>query len=160
MGNFISLCIHKMLKFLIAVCAILLSWNSTSCVSAVCCDSNKGTCPPFKGTCPTLDGCHFCCGKGACNIFCCNCGGGACLEDRSHRSHKTVKSKGMEAMKMFNAVDTDGNLKISLDEALVFHGNETGKSSGGLQRPKWFSDIDIDGDGIISPNEFDSDISF
>ena len=61
----------------------------------------------------------------------------------------------------FNAVDTDRNLKIELQEAL----EHLGKSENGIFQqfknlftPIWFSKMDTNQDGIISPNEFDQDL--
>ena len=61
----------------------------------------------------------------------------------------------------FNAVDIDQNLKIELQEAL----EHLGKSENGifqqfknLLTPIWFSKMDTNQDGILSPNEYDQDL--
>ena len=59
----------------------------------------------------------------------------------------------------FNAVDMAQNFKIELQEAHL------GKSENGIFQqfknlftPIWFSKMDTNQDGIISPNEFDQDL--
>ena len=58
-------------------------------------------------------------------------------------------------------MDTDRNLKIEIQEAL----EHLGKSENGIFQqiknlftPIWFSKMDTNQDGIISPNEFDQDL--
>ena len=60
-------------------------------------------------------------------------------------------------MAKFGAIDVNGDKKIDFAEALAFVG---GIGDGELNRlPRGFTELDEDGDGMISPMEFDQDIS-
>merc|ERR1719400_304249 len=111
-------------------------------------------------------------------FFCCNCGGpcrknsseeiaynqwfsDAMETERVKRSAYEFSSEDFNTALHFNAVDTDRNLKIELQEAL----EHLGKSENGIFQqiknlftPIWFSKMDTNQDGIISPNEFDRDL--
>jgi len=61
----------------------------------------------------------------------------------------------MDTMKEFKIVDTNADKRIDMDEALAFdQGNERKIVNEAL-----FKDMDVNGDGFISPHEFDSDLS-
>ena len=59
-------------------------------------------------------------------------------------------------------IDTDRDRHLSLAEASTYLNisipNSNTSSSRSLEMPKWFSDMDANGDGKISPSEFDSDL--
>ena len=55
----------------------------------------------------------------------------------------------------FNAIDTNGDLKIDLKEAL----DNLGMDQNLETPPTWFSDMDANKDGFIETEEFDPDLN-
>ena len=117
----------------------------------------------------------YCCGCGRCNIFCCNCADGcnrmywssdypASLWSTScnHKKQETLnsfKNASLEAGILFNSVDIDGSNAITMREA-----NNYLKSKKEFKRSTLFSFnnglkiMDINNDGVISPEEFDESL--
>ena len=64
------------------------------------------------------------------------------------------------AIAYFSKVDADSNGLISLAEASAYLDQHAvvRRDVAGVN-PKWFTDIDINGDGQISPAEFDSKLA-
>ena len=55
----------------------------------------------------------------------------------------------------FNVIDTNGDLKIDLKEALDTFGMDQNLETP----PTWFSDMDANKDGFIETEEFDPDLN-
>jgi len=96
------------------------------------------------------------CGNGPCNIFGCNCDNGCksgkykgFVWDREAPVEREA-APGLDEYKAFMAIDTNGDGVIDMEEASA----KVGPSN--LQRTL---ESDLNGDGKISPNEFDEDIS-
>ena len=63
------------------------------------------------------------------------------------------------AIAYFSKIDADSDGMISLTEASAYLGQHpVVRRDVAKVNPKWFADIDINGDGHISPAEFDSDL--
>ena len=122
--------------------------------------------------------CHsWCCGCGACNIFCCNCADGcnkgwwnywkgATAGHRARCGHKKKRKidsffSYSKARELFDEVDADGSLNITIDEADKYL-----KSQYQFKRETTFTlrdeieKMDENKDGIISSFEFDSSLHF
>merc|ERR1711899_640418 len=105
--------------------AICCPWTVTSDVKCQCDDG--GLVHPWE-----------CCSVGACNVFCCNCGGPCRNNSSEEIAYNQWFSEALEHL---------------------------GKSENGIFQqiknlftPIWFSKMDTNQDGIISPNEFDRDL--
>ena len=61
----------------------------------------------------------------------------------------------MQTALNFNAIDTNGDLKIDLKEALDSFGMDENLETP----PTWFSDMDANKDGFIGTEEFDPDLN-
>jgi len=96
----------------------------------------------------------YCCGVGPCNIFCCNCDGG-CRRKSKKRSLDQGDDMAL-TLSYFKFVDLNLDNRIDYAEVLEFK-NISIASTDPI--PAWFVEMDMDNDGKISPNEFDSDLS-
>jgi len=117
-----------------------------------CCSPNYNKCvDTFKCYCADgTIGTPYC-GYEACNFFGCACKGG-CRKASGRSLEVEREAPGLDEFKAFKAIDTNGDGLIDKKEAkagvkLVSFDVET------LQK------IDLDKDGLISPQEFDDDIS-
>jgi len=66
---------------------------------------------------------------------------------------------GTKELAAFKSIDSNGDMRIGMEEALAFLEKASKLNEERKQDDSWFSDIDVDGDGWISPWEFDPDIS-
>ncbi|XP_055350357.1 uncharacterized protein LOC129596978 [Paramacrobiotus metropolitanus] len=121
---------------------------------------------------------HFgCCGKGKCNIFCCNCNGGCKPKSQCSRrgglgGPPNTMSVGRigrgkrdvvynsTALQKFATIDLNGDERLDVDECKAFLKLSdkvlTRHPRGALAKiPEWYKEIDVDGDGFILPHEFD-----
>ena len=122
--------------FAAILCAFVLVDKSMR-TNAVCCRVNScGTCCDdwTKGT--------PCCGRGRCNIFCCNCDGGCRKGKRSNDEINT-----------FSVHDLNQDSKISFDE-MVTNLNEIPRH----RVLDEFKKMDQDESGFIEAKEYDSDL--
>ena len=121
----------------------------------------------------------YCCGCGACNIFCCNCDSGCDLEYWEYKwntkgkppgencGHKkreivnTSRNISLKAGLLFKEVDIDRNTAITMEEAIRYLTNNTRvKKSTTFSMDHELRKMDTNRDGIISPEEFDSSLNF
>lgn len=112
--------------------------------NAVCCDRSNaiGFCLDQEFVGPLL-----CCGKGPCNIFCCNCDNGC---------RPIGPNRRIESTTMLAEFDLDNDGHFSRDEARTYvlsinGGNETMI----VDLEKNFVDLDKNGDGKLSFDEID-----
>uniref|UniRef100_A0A914CC09 EF-hand domain-containing protein n=1 Tax=Acrobeloides nanus TaxID=290746 RepID=A0A914CC09_9BILA len=145
--------------------------NGLCCTSAECC-----------GTTGTY------CGYGSCNIVGCNCDGGCrpclTLEEYYNRNKKYYDEEsddpktnlefaarsfiavcecplvieGKKAIDVFEKIDTNNDGKLSHRETQEFLKHRKERNVIGLEDSAWFEEMDLNGDGHIQPNEFDSDL--
>ena len=105
-----------------------------------------------------------CCGKGPCNIFCCNC---QCRERPGSRSRTVpdMKTDFQDVIMKFNDMDVNRDQKIDVQEAAKYLNikDEVGSildtCTCNCTTPGWFAEMDEDGNGFIEPEEFDGDVT-
>ena len=127
--------------------------------SAVCCGPAYSWDLTFGYRCGSLGDNDWCCGKGPCNIFCCNCWHGLCKATWKKRSvgHETEEHIGAE--KLFELVDGNRDNNVTMVEAgRYFQKQKNFKRTIDLQLKLEFKKIDVNDDGIISPAEFDESL--
>jgi len=124
-----------------------------------------------------------CCSSGACNVFCCNCGG-PCRTNSTPTTTTTTSSfdnnrkkrelfeisngiyddnveveNNVEAVNSalkFLAIDLNNDRRISFEEAEAYvYSQQSRRFSMAKASRVWFSSMDTDNDGFISPWEFD-----
>ena len=95
----------------------------------------------------------------ACNIFCCNCDGGCWPFSRSKHSYNSSdawdQEERMKAYSRFKNIDINGDDAISYEEATSYL--ETTYPQKINISPE-VRRMDINNDGIITPNEFDKSL--
>ena len=69
-------------------------------------------------------------------------------------THQKLKIYPNQDIARFNAIDANGDMKIDFAEALAVLGDRELEDLPGK-----FTEMDEDGDGMISPTEFDQDMS-
>ena len=69
-------------------------------------------------------------------------------------THQKLKFYPNHDIARFNAIDANGDMKIDFAEALAVLGDRELEDL-----PRKFTEMDEDGDGLISPTEFDQDMS-
>lgn len=120
-----------------------------------------------------LDEYSRCCGKGLCNVLCCNCGGGCRLkcpawgqgpqnepeQDYDDEGHPILlmQKPYMSAARTFSYVDTDGDGSICHKETMVFAMNMMNYTDVEYITNN-FLFMDKNHDGRIQPSEFDNDL--
>jgi len=171
------------MKFLLALLVLLsvavysealcCPWKVTADVKCACDDG--GLVHPWE-----------CCSVGSCNVFCCNCGGPCrtnkttfdleeieMIEERREKRsikdldffHGSVHVLNLNPAEYnmalhFNAVDKDTDGYIDVNEAFDhFSKDKVMKFMHRFVTPVWFSKIDSNHDGLISPSEFDAQLS-
>merc|ERR1711951_66512 len=140
----------NMLKLALLL-GLVFVFNSPDSANAICCGRGNSNWMCGDGTQGTP-----CCATGGCNIFCCNCAGRCRTGSFMEVMTGEVPTQGLEELAKFGAIDVNGDKKIDFAEALAFVG---GIGDGELNRlPRGFTELDEDGDGMISPMEFDQDI--
>ena len=144
---------------------VIIKWSD---VEADCCPGH------WMENCGT-----WCCGCGACNIFCCNCAYGCNRRYYEHHIGGDIRSKqGLlcghkkkrnidsyysysKAQKLFNEVDADGSRNITIDEADQYLKNQSQyKRDTSFSLIDEIEKMDENKDGIISPFEFDNSLHF
>lgn len=104
--------------------------------------------PPAKAVCcPRVSLTHECCGRGPCNIFCCNCDGGchgSRSEDPTYEEHcyarrkrEILLSHRRSPAEVFDAVDADGNGLVDVLEAAKFLRLERAMIAHNDTLPEW-----------------------
>ena len=140
---------------------LLLALFSVHSSDAKCCRHFK------NGFCREMTGYYeYCCGNGACNIFCCNCAGG-CRGD---------PPRGKRAVNDVDDLDHFANYDLNQDGVIDFSeaNSKMGMYNiryyeyiydihqlflGGMLDNSTFYDLDLDMNGVISTKEFDKDLS-
>ena len=101
-----------------------------------------------------------CCGRGPCNIFCCNCQYG-CKKATDCGTVGDECTKSVQDLQnvilRFNGVDDNGDQKINVQEAFKYLNIEF-EYQDLNNLPEWFSEMDKNGNGLIEPGEFDKDL--
>ena len=151
----------------ISLARSVLIFCHMSYVEAECCGIfGSGT---FWGSCNEGG---WCCGCGSCNIFCCNCANGCDRqfyrnEYKSNCGHKrreivnNSRNVSLKARLLFKKVDIDGNNAITMGEVNSYFTNNTRfKKSTTSSIDHEVRKMDTNRDGIISPKEFDSSLTF
>ena len=110
--------------------------------------------------CCQFTGTTGCCGKGRCNIFCCNCDDGCKSKDECRfaipiRGKREIFEQD-SPLKRFSMIDLDQDGKISFDEANKWLYPNIQDYSENNQT--WFKQMDLNQDGILLPNEFDASL--
>ena len=119
----------------------------------------------------------WCCGCGACNIFCCNCKDGCnhlwtsywnnrgysypftCNHRKRGITGSTFRNVSLEAAMLFKSIDINGNNAITNEEAAKYLENSAiYKRSTSFSLHQELGNMDINNDGIISPEEFDESL--
>merc|ERR1711953_484255 len=118
-------------------------------------DKSESVCCPMTGTCKDGTPSTPCCGYRSCDWFCCACGGG-CRKPKSKKRSLDQGDDRALTLAYFKSVDLNLDNRIDFAEALEFK-NISIASTDPI--PAWFVEMDMDNDGKISPNEFDSDLS-
>ena len=100
----------------------------------------------------------YCCGRGPCNIFCCNCDNG-CKNKNYERATGSLQNVSLIADTHFRTIDIDGSNGITLEEAKMYLKNKTKlKRNVEISIQKDIRKMDTNNDGIISPQEFDESL--
>ncbi|TRY69247.1 hypothetical protein TCAL_14264 [Tigriopus californicus] len=129
-----------------------------------------------------------CCSEGACNVFCCNCGGPCrvnatdlswenilpTLENRPRRAipdeeqgynrledPNRLYHELIASAMHFASIDQDGDQQLSYEETLSYLSKTKKNFAHRFRNPKeafWFSNMDKNGDGHIQLFEFDEDV--
>jgi len=156
---------------------IMMVWISHE-VDAFCCPWHATT--DLKCQCDDGVNVHpwECCSTGGCNVFCCNCGAPCrtnstpsttSLDERKRRDVSdiddeiylgpTEEERHLEAVNSalkFVAIDLNSDRQISFDEAEAYvYSQQPRQFRIAKASSAWFSSMDSDNDGSISPWEFD-----
>ena len=106
----------------------------------------------------------YCCGVGKCNIFCCNCEYGIChfgMWVLKRSTTNNTKLLASHAEKIFQRVDIDGDNAITTEEAEVYFENHKYlKRNTNIKISREIKEMDINDDGLITPEEFDESLQF
>lgn len=133
---------------------IILRLATVTTVSGLCCPWH--TTPDIKCACD--DGGLVlpweCCSTGSCNVFCCNCGGD-CRSANLGRSKREIDIDF--AWLKFVRMDEDQSGAINSLEVARYIGDMSEK--GLLKAMDVVSNLDLNGDGVIQPHEFEKDLS-
>jgi hypothetical protein len=116
--------------------------------------------------CCKVKGVGSCCGKGKCNVFCCNCNGG-CRPDCDTATIpfpvpggggriRTDPARGKRAALKFDAVDADGDGFVDYEEALAYLSENGGNGAELRTKREWWEHMDADKNGVLAPGEFDA----
>lgn len=94
------------------------------------------------------------CGIGGCNMFGCHCDNGCRSGDCGVDQRRRLKS-----IDYFNQLDINSDNKLDINEVFIWFKNSTkSKNISKLQLNHHFIKLDLNNDGHINPNEFDSDL--
>ena len=155
-----------MKRIIIFFLGLALVTSQLKFTDAVCCRSVVFVAPGYGGC-----GDGYCCGRGPCNIFCCNCDGG-CKKRWEWDGKESIRNKRItrEARSMvqntsltsatyFRNIDIDGSNAITMEEAEMYLKNEPKfKRNVGISLQKHIRRMDTNNDGIISLKEFDESL--
>ena len=165
-----------MMKLIIryAMCCVILAARLHQSL-AICCRSGLA-----NRYCSS-----YCCGRGACNIFCCNCGhkghdDADCNDEywsnyhaRKHyrvwHGKRSIVNETEDYLKerllkdtkeLFQTIDVDGDNFLTLEESEFYLKNYKGlkRSTSDHTLEREIMRIDINNDGMISPKEFDESL--
>ena len=176
---------------------------------AILCLSITGRLKPTKAYCcpGTFSHCgSFCCGNGACNIFCCNCGCGKkcgcqgmndmeiiwmesgrpkwkigkylwakmCRDGLVRRNCQNANETEFQSPEIyseyferysrdanvyFKTIDTDNDNFLTMEEAKVHFEKHTGNKRSIVEPwEQGVKELDVNNDGMISPEEFDESL--
>lgn len=145
--------------------AICCPWHPTPDLKLACDDG--GLVHPWE-----------CCSTGACNVFCCNCGG-PCRTNESSPFFEEMEEEEdwsflsaakswlpsvqmigrkkrhiQEALTKFQQLDSDGDNHLDMEEVMRYVSPGADLTGQDLH----FDDLDLDQDGYISMGEFDEDL--
>ena len=156
-------------RIIVAFGLVLLVWLEAT--DGTCCGTWSEQCP--AGPDGAGESCTFytyktcgdgryhhspCCGKGPCNIFCCNCDGG-CLG--STAPGFTQSDNTTNAIARYQALDQNNDKKIDQEEFKKFLSTDSGvqQLSGHVEQLEQllFESVDVDKNGAITIEEFDKD---
>ena len=170
------------LSLLIFLLLLVITMMTPKAAVAVCCDGFLSGFGKFCGyqmckhcgqICKSLGGAH-CCGRGACNMFCCNCDGG-CTDDNCSPRNLLPTDHGIignyasasstpwtkAAAFKFQSIDLNNDCFLDMDEARIFVRQgikDESELSDYLNKSSLehrFGDIDINKNGRIEPREMD-----
>ena len=107
-----------------------------------------------------------CRGNGPCNMFCCNCDGGCNFNSKRsphHGGHHNVSDGAhhpivKDAAKLFKDVDKNGDGSIDFKEAVTYASSHDISKAQLTRDPTWFSKMDKNHDGKITPHELDKSL--
>uniref|UniRef100_A0AC35F0W2 EF-hand domain-containing protein n=1 Tax=Panagrolaimus sp. PS1159 TaxID=55785 RepID=A0AC35F0W2_9BILA len=110
----------------------------------------------IKAECCGSSGFAQCNGKGPCNIFCCNCDDGCKGDFTSSRLRSKTADHILAAKDIFKAADKDNNGSVTFEEAVEYViKHNIGKKEKLEKDRSWFTKMDKNKDGKITPIEFD-----
>lgn len=145
---------HKFTAFvtLSSIAMVLLCVLEQSQVEALCChtDANSKCNDGSNGT--------PCCGKGSCNIFCCNCDGGCWpSKDRRRRDENSIPEETNSTL-ILSQYDTNNDGHFDHDEAhnYMMSSGCGHKSMTTDELKGHFSQLDKNGDGKLHFEEIDA----
>jgi hypothetical protein len=132
----------KLVQFILLL--IFVVAQLPSAVESVCCyiawESGRcadGIFPPY-----------LCCGKGDCNVFCCNCDGGC-------RSDYTLYGlSGVAEVAAYRTMDTNGDGRVDQEEAFAYLGHLYAGNNFS------FHNYDTNGDGYLSLTEIKHGVDY